>query len=122
VAVVARGADDSVVISRRNPVDDSYRPLFSVGARILGDKAAVTTSAGIEVFARGTDNRIYTNTVTCDDRGVGFSVVPGLLGSSDPEVGSRNGPCSPVTALADSPRPFRPTSVSRSPASRRSAA
>ena len=85
-AVVARGADDSVVISRRNPADDSYRPLFSVGGRILGDPAAVATNAGIEVFARGTDNRIYTNTVTRDDRGVGYSVVPGLVGSSDPEV------------------------------------
>lgn len=46
----------------------------------------MATNAGIEVFARGTDNRIYTNTVTRDDRGVGYSVVPGLLGSSDPEV------------------------------------
>jgi hypothetical protein len=85
-AVVARGADDSVVISRRNPADDSYRPLFSVGGRILGDPAAVATNAGVEVFARGTDNRIYANTVTRDDRGVGFSVVPGLLATSDPEV------------------------------------
>lgn len=75
-----------MVISRRNPANDSYRPLFSVGGRILGDPAAVATNAGIEVFARGTDNRIYTNTVTRDDRGVGFSVVPGPCGSSDPEV------------------------------------
>jgi hypothetical protein len=85
-AVVARGADDSVVISWRNPADDTYRPLFSVGGRILGDPAAVATNAGIEVFARGTDNRIYTNTVTREDRGVGYSVVPGLAATSDPEV------------------------------------
>jgi hypothetical protein len=85
-AVVARGADDSVVISRRNPADNSYRPLFSVGGTILGDPAAVATNAGIEVFVRGTDNRIYANTVTSDDRGMGYSVVPGLLGTSDPEV------------------------------------
>ena len=96
VAVVARGYYGSVEVGRRS--GDNYGPFVNLGRlrlidpgvptslTILGDPAAVQTTAGIEVFVRGADNRIYTNTLTPSDQAVGYSAVPGLLASSDPEV------------------------------------
>lgn len=101
VAVAARGYyGGSVEVSRRTGTDN-YGPFVNLGRlrpigspeptaftnTILGDPAAVQTTAGIEVFVRGTDNRLYTNTLTPSDQAVGYSAVPGgLLASSDPEV------------------------------------
>jgi hypothetical protein len=95
VAVVGRGYYGSVEVIRRS--GDNYAPSVNLGRlrlpgvstslTILGDPGAVQTTAGIEVFVRGADNRIYTNTLTPSDQAVGYSLVPGgLLASSDPEV------------------------------------
>ena len=96
VAVAARGYYGSVEVSRRSGVDNYGSfvnlgrlrlPGVSTSLTILGDPGAVETTAGIEVFVRGADNRLYTNTLTPSDQAVGYSAVPGgLLASSDPEV------------------------------------
>jgi hypothetical protein len=81
--VAARAADGALLYSARS--GDGFAPFQSLGGVIVGDPSAVVTSNGTELFARGTDDRVYTNTVTPSGAITGYSVVPGLTVTGEVE-------------------------------------
>ncbi|RAY13358.1 hypothetical protein DPM19_19995 [Actinomadura craniellae] len=81
--VAARGTDGALLYSARSGT--GFAPFQSLGGIIVGDPSAVVTANGTEMFARGTDDRVYTNTVTPSGAITGYSVVPGLTVTGEVE-------------------------------------
>lgn len=81
--VAARGADGALLYSARS--GDGFAPFQSLGGVIVGDPSVVVTPNGTEMFVRGTDDRVYTNTVTPSGTVTGYSVVPGLAVTGEVE-------------------------------------
>ncbi|TMR92350.1 hypothetical protein [Nonomuraea basaltis] len=74
--VAARGADGALLYSPRS--GNGLGPLQSLGGMIIGDPSVVVTVNGTHFFVRGTDDQVYTNTITPSGAVTGYSVVPGL--------------------------------------------
>ncbi|MFC4055696.1 hypothetical protein ACFOY4_38930 [Actinomadura syzygii] len=74
--VAARGTDGALLYSARS--GSGFAPFQSLGGVIVGDPSAVVTANGTDLFVRGTDNRVYTNTVTPSGGVTGYSVLSGL--------------------------------------------
>lgn len=98
VAVLARGADNSLLFSRRS--NSAFAPLRSLGGQIIGDPGAIATTSGVEAFVRGTDDQIYTGVVNSADAFSGYSLLPGgFRTTSDVEVTIPPGPYGPPTGI-----------------------
>ncbi|MFC4112894.1 hypothetical protein [Nonomuraea zeae] len=82
--VAVRGADGSLLFSRRS--GSAFGPLQSLGGSIVGDPSVVVTTAGTQFFVRGTDDQVYTNTITPSGAVTGYSAVPGLTATGDVEA------------------------------------
>ncbi|WP_067452085.1 hypothetical protein [Actinomadura macra] len=74
--VAARGADGALLYSARSGT--GFAPFQSLGGSIVGDPSAVVTPNGTELFVRGTNDVVYTNTVSSSGAVTGYSAVPGL--------------------------------------------
>ncbi|WP_157252715.1 hypothetical protein [Nonomuraea typhae] len=74
--VAVRGADGSLLYGVRS--GNGFAPLQSLGGTIVGDPSVVVTSNGTHFFVRGTDDQVYTTTITPSGAQTGFSHVPGL--------------------------------------------
>ncbi|MFI7449798.1 hypothetical protein ACIBQX_20050 [Nonomuraea sp. NPDC049714] len=82
--VAVRGADGSLLYSARS--GSAFGPLQSLGGAIVGDPSVVVTSAGTHFFVRGTDDQVYTNTITPSGAVSGYAQVPGLTVTGDVEA------------------------------------
>ncbi|GAA1722836.1 DUF346 domain-containing protein [Nonomuraea bangladeshensis] len=82
--VAARGADGSLLYSARS--GSSFGPFQSLGGVIVGDPSVVVTTAGTHFFVRGTDDQVYTNTITPSGVVTGYAHVPGLTVTGDVEA------------------------------------
>jgi hypothetical protein len=97
--VAARGADGALLYSARS--GSGFAPFQSLGGAIVGDPSAVVTPNGTELFVRGTDDRVYANTVTPSGAATGYSVVPGLTVTGEIEsVLPSDGPAGSVQIFA----------------------
>ncbi|WP_067455059.1 hypothetical protein [Actinomadura macra] len=81
--VAARGADGALLYSARSGT--GFAALQSLGGVIVGDPSAVATPNGTDLFVRGTDDRVYTNSVTPGGAVTGYSVVPGVTVTGEVE-------------------------------------
>ncbi|MEV0630866.1 hypothetical protein [Nonomuraea wenchangensis] len=82
--VAARGADGSLLYSARS--GSSFGPFQSLGGVIVGDPSVVVNAAGTHFFVRGTDDQVYTNTITPSGAVTGYAHVPGLTVTGDVEA------------------------------------
>jgi hypothetical protein len=82
--VAVRGADGSLLYGARS--GSTFGALQSLGGVIVGDPSVVVTSAGTHFFVRGTDDQVYTNTITPSGAVSGYSQVPGLTVTGDVEA------------------------------------
>src|SRR5262245_44165044 len=60
--VAARAADGALLYAARS--GSGFGSFQSLGGTIVGDPSAVFTPNGAEMYVRGTDDQVYTNTVT----------------------------------------------------------
>ncbi|MFI6296607.1 hypothetical protein ACIBEJ_33805 [Nonomuraea sp. NPDC050790] len=81
--VAVRGADGSLLYGVRS--GNGFAPLQSLGGTIVGDPSVVVTPNGTQFFVRGTDDQVYTTTITPAGTVTGFSHVPGLTVTGDIE-------------------------------------
>jgi hypothetical protein len=82
--VAVRGADGALLYSARS--GSTFGPLQSLGGVIVGDPSVVVNSFGTHFFVRGTDDQVYTNTITPSGAVTGYSTVPGLTVTGDVEA------------------------------------
>ncbi|MEV5894743.1 hypothetical protein [Nonomuraea fuscirosea] len=82
--VAVRGADGALLYSARS--GSTFGPLQSLGGVIVGDPSVVVNSLGTHFFVRGTDDQVYTNTITPSGAVTGYSTVPGLTVTGDVEA------------------------------------
>ncbi|MFI6713116.1 hypothetical protein ACIBF7_42265 [Nonomuraea sp. NPDC050478] len=82
--VAARGADGSLLYSTFS--GGVFGPFQSLGGVIVGDPNVVVTSYGTEFYVRGTDDQVYTNTITPSGVVTGYSIVPGLRVTGEVEA------------------------------------
>ena len=81
--VAARGTDGALLYAARS--GDGFAPFRSLGGVIVGDPSATATPNGVELYARGTDDRVYLNTITPSGAATGYSVIPGLAVTGEVE-------------------------------------
>ncbi|MGW4799123.1 hypothetical protein ACWEPC_42570 [Nonomuraea sp. NPDC004297] len=82
--VAARGADGSLLYSPRS--GSAFGAFQSLGGVIVGDPSVVVNSGGTHFFVRGTDDQVYTNTITPSGAVTGYAQVPGLTVTGDVEA------------------------------------
>jgi len=104
MGVAARGTNGALLYSARS--GNGFAPFQSLGGVIVGDPSAVVVPNGVQLFVRGTDDRVYTNTVTTSGAVTGYSVVPGLTVTGEVEsirLGAESGVAVKIQIFARGP-------------------
>ncbi|MFI6504512.1 hypothetical protein [Nonomuraea typhae] len=97
--VAVRGADGSLLYGVRS--GNGFAPLQSLGGAIVGDPSVVVTPNGTHFFVRGTDNQVYTTTITPAGAQTGFTHVPGLTVTGEIEsIVARGEPAANIRIFA----------------------